>query len=86
MCNLFLLYNDPLGQHLHGVDPLCISFAYLKDLSEGSLANELEDLEIFWTICLFVCLLKLDLKTYLASNMICCRISWFESKPSVEGL
>ena len=48
MGNLLLLHDLALRQNLHGVYPLRVLLANLKDLAEGTTSDEFEEFEVAW--------------------------------------
>lgn len=86
VCNFLLLNNDLLGQDLHGVNASSIALTNLEDLAECALANELQDLKVFWAVMFLVDLGKVELEVDLARDCIAFAVSGLQRKPAIIRL
>ena len=82
--NFFLLDDNLLLKHLHGVNSSCVLLSDLVDLSECSLSNELQDLEIIWTVVLLLSSLEGDFDINLSRETRVSVISTSKWKPSFD--
>lgn len=82
--NLLFLDDHFLRQHLHCVDALCIFFLDLINLSEGSFADKLENLEIIRPNLFFVDLFKMHFQMNLAGHVIVSHSAGHKRKPPLQ--
>jgi hypothetical protein len=83
VCHLFLLYDNLFRQHLHGVDATSIPFPHLEDLSKGTLADELQNLEVLGTVVLLVDLVEVELEMDLTGDVLAIVLSGLQLKPPI---
>src|SRR5690242_14364058 len=86
VCHFLLLNNDLLGQNLHGVDALGVTLAHLKNLTERTLTNELQNFEVFGAIRSLLDPVEVKLEVDLASHLGTLALARLQGKPTIIWL